>query len=185
MSQNTQPDQSNSDARAPLTGVVIVSALAIAFLFWLIYFKGKVMGHAAWVDSLPWLNATFNSCAALCLVRGYLQIKAGQIDSHRRSMLGAFTFSTLFLLSYVAYHALHEESRFPGQGLVRPIYFFILISHICLSVVSLPMVLSSLFLGLTRRFEVHKKVARWTFPLWLYISVTGVLIVLFLKAYGA
>ena len=184
MSHTIQPDPSNSNG-APLAGVAAVSAAAIAFLFWLIYFKGKAAGHSPWVDQLPWLNALFNGCSAVCLVAGYRLIKQGKRAQHRLAMLSAFGFSTLFLLSYIAYHAMHAESHFPGQGWVRPLYFLILISHISLSVVSLPLVLSSLLLGLMGRFAPHKRLARWTFPIWLYVSVTGVAIVLFLKAYGA
>lgn len=163
----------------------IVSAVATAFLFWLIYFKAKASEHETWVDQLPWLNAIFNTSAAICLVRGFVAVKAKQISKHRQAMLAAFAFSTLFLLSYIGYHSMHAESKFPGQGWVRPLYFFILISHVSLSMVSLPLVLSALVLGLKGRYVLHRKIARWTFPIWLYVSVTGVLVVLFLKAYGA
>ena len=99
-------------------------------------------------------------------------------------MLGALVCSTLFLISYVVYHNFHGDTKFTGQGLVRPIYFFILISHIVLSAVVVPMILTSLYLALAGRLATHKRVSRYTFPIWLYVSVTGVLIFAMLKAFS-
>ena len=185
MSQCQLTDTSGpSNSRVPLAVVGLISAIAVAFLVWLIYFKSKAATHAAWLDALPWLNGFFNACAFLCLMRGYRAVKQKQIAKHRQSMLAALAFSTLFLLSYVTYHAFHAESHFLGQGWIRPVYFLILVSHVSLSMLSLPLVLSTLFLACTARIAAHRKIARWTFPLWSYVSITGVLIVVFLKGYG-
>jgi putative membrane protein len=100
-------------------------------------------------------------------------------------MLGAFASSTLFLVGYVVYHIYHGDSRFPGQGWIRPVYFTILISHIVLSAAALPLVLTTFYLALTRRLEAHKKAARITYPIWLYVSVTGVTIFFLLRAYSS
>ena len=107
---------------------------------------------------------------------GYAAIRRGRRDVHQRWMFTALAASGVFLVSYVTYHALHGDSRFLGQGVVRPIYFVILISHILLSVVALPLVLSTFYLSLSGRFAAHRRVARWTFPIWLYVSVTGVVV---------
>ncbi len=181
----SSPGGVGGSATGPLVLVAVVSAVACAFLFWLIYFCPKSEVQPAWINFMPYLNATFNGLAALCLVQGYRCVKAKELLRHRNWMLSAFGCSALFLVSYVVYHAFHPESKFQGQGLIRPIYFFVLISHISLSVVSLPAVLSSLFLGLTSRIDTHRKIAKVTFPIWLYVSVTGVAIVAFLKLTGS
>ena len=98
-------------------------------------------------------------------------------------MLGAVVFSVLFLTSYIVYHHFHGDTPFPGQGFIRPVYFVILISHIGLSIIALPMVLTTLYYAGTRQFQTHRKIARYTLPIWLYVSVTGVAVFLFLKAY--
>ena len=116
---------------------------------------------------------------------GYLAIRRGRWKHHRNLMLGAFAFSSAFLVSYIIYHYFHGDSRFLGTGAIRGFYFAILISHIVLSVVALPLILVTFGLSLTRRFAVHKKWARWTFPIWTYVSVTGVLVFLLLKKFGA
>ena len=98
-------------------------------------------------------------------------------------MLAAVSCSILFFASYLTYHHFHGDTPFPGQGWVRPVYFFVLISHILLSITVIPMVLSTLFFVRTRRFRSHKRIARWTLPVWLYVSITGVAIYFFLSAY--
>ncbi len=152
-----------------------MSALAVAFLFWLLYgTSGGARTQA--LSWLPGLNALFNSLSAVCLALGVVQIRGGRREAHRRFMLAALTCSALFLVSYIVHHALHGDTRFLGQGAIRPVYFVILISHVLLSVVALPLVLTTAFLALTARFSVHRSWARITFPIWLYVSVTGVLV---------
>jgi putative membrane protein len=102
---------------------------------------------------------------------------------HMRFMVGATVFSALFLLSYVTYHYFHGDTRFPGHGWVRPVYLSILASHILLSMIALPLILGTLWYALRTQFRFHRGVARWTFPIWLYVSLTGVVVYLVLRTY--
>ena len=176
--------QSAELSRKPLPVVVGLSGVIAGALVWLIYFKGRVAGPE-WVYSLPTANALFNSLSAICLLLGYRNIRRGNRLVHMRFMLSATVFSTLFLLSYVTYHYFHGDTKFPGHGLIRPVYFAILISHIGLSIVALPFILLTLWWALRNQFRLHRGVARWTFPIWLYVSVTGVLVYAILRAYTA
>ena len=132
------------------------------------------------ISDLPLLNATLNGIAAILLVTGFLFIKQGRRRQHQWCMLGALTTSALFLVSYVTYH-LHAGSRpFPGQGPIRVVYFGILITHVILAAVIVPLALLTAVRGLRSQFDKHVRIARWTFPVWLYVSVTGVVIYLML-----
>ena len=128
------------------------------------------------VSDLPALNATLNGVAALFLLAGYIFIKRRQIGAHRACMLGAFTASALFLVSYVVYHANAGSKPFPGTGPIRALYFSILITHVVLAAVILPMAIVTLSRAVRERFDLHVRIARWTLPIWLYVSVTGVVI---------
>ena len=128
------------------------------------------------VSDLPALNATLNGVATLFLVAGYFFIRRRQIPAHRASMLAAVTASALFLTSYVIYHANAGSRPFTGTGPVRALYFLILITHIVLAAAIVPMVLMTLSRALRARFDGHAAIARRTLPLWLYVSVTGVVI---------
>jgi putative membrane protein len=157
--------------------IVAVSALACAFLFWLVYAHQAPDAYNLKLRFLPVLNAVFNGLSAIALVAGFRFIRRRQVAAHRASMLLAFAFSSLFLVSYITNHYLHGEMRFPGpHNAVWMTYIVILVSHILLSVVALPLVLLTFFLALTRRFHQHRRVARWTYPIWLYVSVTGVVV---------
>jgi putative membrane protein len=169
-------------ARKPLPVIIALSALIAAALVWLIYFKGRVAAPA-WVSTLPAANAAFNSLSAICLIFGYINIRRGNRLVHMRFMVTATVFSTLFLLSYVTYHYFHGDTKFPGHGWIRPVYFFILISHIGLSIVALPLILATLWYALRSQFRFHRRVSRWTFPIWLYVSATGVIVFVVLRAY--
>ena len=125
---------------------------------------------------LPALNASLNALSTVLLSCGYVFIRRRQIARHRACMLAALVTSALFLTSYVVYHAHVGSVPFPGQGAIRAIYFTILITHIILAVAIVPLVLVTVSRALTRRFDRHRKIARVTFPLWLYVSVTGVVI---------
>jgi len=128
------------------------------------------------LSDLPALNATLNATSAALLIIGYILIRRGRIQQHRRVMITAFTTSTLFLVSYVVYHANIGSRPFPGTGPMRTLYFTILITHIVLAIVIVPMALITLMRGLRERFDRHVPIARWTLPLWLYVSVTGVVV---------
>lgn len=128
------------------------------------------------VRALPALNATLNATSAILLVLGYAFIRAKRIPLHVLCMLAACATSCLFLVSYIWYHLHVGATRFPGQGWVRPVYFTILISHTMLAVAILPLVGRTLSLAFQRRFDAHQRLARVTLPLWLYVSVTGVVV---------
>ena len=175
-----------NETRTPLSvvaAIIAVSVVASLFLFWLVYYHAPADVTGTHLLFLPALNALLNALAAMALVVGFLFIRAQNIGLHRASMFTAFIFSSLFLVCYITNYALHGEMHFLGQGTVRSIYFPLLISHIILAVVVLPMILITFFLSLSGRFPAHKKLARYTFPIWLYVSVTGVIVYLMLAAY--
>ena len=158
-----------------IAAILAVSAAATAFLFWLIYVHPAADQASVSYAFLPALNALLNGLSATALLLGYTLIKAGRIRAHRAAMMTAFGFSTLFLVSYIAHHALHGDVRYPVHAALRMIYLPLLVSHILLAIVALPLVLVTFFFSLTGRIPQHRKVARWTFPPWLYVSVTGVI----------
>jgi uncharacterized membrane protein YozB (DUF420 family) len=132
------------------------------------------------LSSLPALNATLNATSAVLLTTGWFLIKSGRIAAHRLCMIAAFTTSSLFLVSYVVYHAQVGSKPFPGTGPMRLVYFSILIPHVVLAAAVLPLSIVTLARGLKRQDERHRRIARWTLPVWLFVSVTGVLVYLML-----
>ncbi len=177
-------EQERTSPRPVVGAIVAVSAAAISFLLWLLYVHRASAQFAGQWTFLPALNAFLNGLSAIALCVGLYFIKHGNRQAHRTSMLLAFGFSSLFLVSYIVNHALHGDTHFPGEGPVRTIYLSILASHIFLSVVALPLVLTTLFFSLSGRFALHRRVARFTFPIWLYVSITGVIVFAFLKIYA-
>jgi putative membrane protein len=125
---------------------------------------------------LPVVNAILNATSAVFLVVGYRYIRAKRIGAHAFCMIAAFLASTLFLVSYLTYHLQVGSVRFPGQGWSRPVYFTILVSHTALAVTIVPLAVRTLWLALIKEYKRHERLARWTLPLWLYVSVTGVVI---------
>jgi putative membrane protein len=132
------------------------------------------------IQDLPALNATLNGLSALLLTAGYILIRLGRRDLHKRCMLAALTTSALFLVSYVIYHLNIGSRPFQGQGAIRVVYFVILITHVILAAAILPLALTTTARGLLDQYDRHVRIARWTLPLWLYVSVTGVVIYLML-----
>jgi uncharacterized membrane protein YozB (DUF420 family) len=128
------------------------------------------------LSQLPALNAALNSLSAVFLLAGFLSIKSGKRDAHKKCMIAAFTSSILFLISYLIYHFQIGSVPFKGQGNIRTIYFTILISHTILAVTVVPLALITLTRALKEQFAAHRRIARWTFPVWLYVSVTGVIV---------
>jgi putative membrane protein len=169
--------------RRPLVWILPLSAAIVGFLIWLIYLKTTPASAPAWVAYLPAANAFFNTCCAAALAAGYANIRRGNRAAHVRCMLAAVACSGLFFASYVVYHHFHGDTRFPGQGLIRPVYFFVLVTHIGLSVVALPLILSTLYHAASGRYDAHRRIARVTLPVWLYVSVTGVVVFALLRAY--
>ena len=129
---------------------------------------------------MPHLNAILNAASAVMLAAGFVQIRRKNREAHRRCMIGALCSSALFLLSYLVYHAHAGSVRFQGQGGIRAIYLTVLASHSILAAVVLPMVILTLWRALRGAFTLHRRIARWTFPVWIYVSVTGVLVYLML-----
>lgn len=166
---------SPSSTRNAVAAILVLSAAATLFLFWLIYVHPPAAASSQYAF-LPALNAVFNGCAAVCLLIGYTFIRAHRIRAHRAAMLTAFAFSTLFLITYILHHALHGDVRYPLHAAYRSVYLPLLASHIILATVALPMVLTTFFFSLSGRIPQHRKIARFTFPIWLYVSVTGVVV---------
>jgi putative membrane protein len=169
-----------SSTSAAIAAIIAISAAASLFLFWLIYIHPAAALSTQYAF-LPALNAILNGLAATALLIGYTFIRARRIKAHRRAMITAFLFSTLFLISYIAHHALHGDVRYPAHAALRTLYLSLLTSHIILAIVALPMVLVTFFFSLTGRIPQHRKIARWTFPIWLYVSVTGVITYVMLR----
>lgn len=168
--------------RTAASSVLIISALIFVFLLWLLYLREPVSTEETTMDLtfMPAVNAFLNAMSTFFIAAGVWAIKQGNRALHIRMMLSALGFSALFLIGYLTYHALHGDTLFQGEGFIRSLYFFILISHVVLSAVVLPLILMTLFFAGTERFPSHRKIARWTYPTWLYVSVTGVLVYLIL-----
>jgi len=170
-----------------MKAILALSFAAIALLFWLIYGVELAPAEADGALRLPFLpafNAACNTVSTIAIVTGVLAIRRGDKRRHMQAMVLATAASALFLAGYITHHTLHGDTRFTGTGWVRPVYFFILITHVVLSIAALPMVLSTLYLAATRQFERHRALARYTWPVWLYVSVTGVLIFAFLRLWS-
>ena len=153
----------------------LVTLTAMSFLVWVVYFH-EGSGSASRAVSLPLINAILNGTSAVLISVGLWAIKQRRRTLHMRLMLTAFASSALFLVNYIYYHLSHGDTLFPGQGVVRPIYFSVLISHVLLSVVTFPMILTSLYLGLSNRLVAHRRLSKWTWAGWMYVSITGVLV---------
>lgn len=175
------PASTSRPGAAPaIAAILVISAAATAFLFWLIYIHPPAAGSSQWAF-LPAMNAVFNGLAGISLLIGYTFVRTHRIRAHRRAMITAFIFSTLFLVGYIAHHALHGDIRYPLHAAYRIPYLWLLASHIILATLTLPLVLVTFFFSLSGRIPQHRKIARWTFPLWLYVSVTGVITYVMLR----
>jgi putative membrane protein len=173
----------NISVTKAITTILLISSAAFLFLIWLIYFRETAEETAAWVANLPALNAMLNSVSTVLILAGFVAIKKRKFVAHMKFMLTAFITSALFLISYLIYHHYVGHTPFPGEGFIRPVYFTILISHIILSAFVVPLVLTSYYFAFAGKFRTHRKVSKWTFPIWLYVSVTGVMIFFILNAY--
>ena len=164
--------------------IILVSILIPVVVAVLFSVKLKDLGYN--VEPLPFLPtiyATINGITALVLVAGVLAIKKGNRILHQRLMTTAIALSVAFLVMYVAYHMTTDSTKFGGEGSIRMVYFFILISHIILSIAVIPLVLITYVRALAERFDKHKKIAKITFPIWLYVAVTGVVVYLMISPY--
>ncbi len=173
-----------SNGRA--TAVILAASAAVfGFLCWLLYVKQAGGDQSPVIRALPAVNATFNGISTVLLSAGFVAILNRRFALHMRLMFAALCSSACFLIGYVVYHNAHGDTRFLNHGpIVRPAYFAILISHVALSAVAVPLILSSFFLSLSGRYGLHRRVSRFTFPIWLYVSVTGVVVFAMLKLYN-
>jgi len=136
-----------------------------------------------WTKFLPQLNAIINSLTTVSLLVGFYYIKQKNIVAHRRSMITSFLLGAVFLVSYVLYHLSNESTPFGGQGIIRPIYYFLLVSHIILSIGVVWFVLRAIYFALSNQIDLHKKAVKWAYPIWLYVSITGVIVYLMIAPY--
>lgn len=167
-----------------IAAIIGISIVASAFICWLVYVHPPVDAAGSSFNFLPGLNAVLNACSAISLLIGYRFIRRGLVLQHRNSMFAAFIFSSAFLVCYLTTYFLHGETRLPiaHTGPLWYTYAIVLFAtHIPLAIVALPMILITFFLSLTGRFPQHRRIARWTYPIWLYVSVSGVF-VYFLQA---
>ena len=174
-------ENESSKAIVPVLGL---SAVILAFLFWLIYFQTPAQSDASWISKLPTVIACLNALSACCLAVGIAAIKRDAKRLHIAMMISATVSSALFLVFYMIRHHYSGDTTFLAQGFIRPVYFFILISHIILSAVVVPLILLTLWFAASKQFLKHKKIARWTFPIWMYVSVTGILVYLILNNFN-
>jgi putative membrane protein len=170
-----------SNTRPAILSILAISAAASLFLFWLIYQHPAADAASVRLPFLPALNALLNGLSATALVIGFTFIRARNIAAHRASMITAFAFSTLFLVSYILHHYLHGDVRYPVHAAYRSVYLPLLASHIVLATAALPLILVTFFFSLSGRFPQHRKIARWTLPIWLYVSMTGVITYVMLR----
>lgn len=176
-----------TSARAPGPAVATVlgaSAIACVGLLALVYAGPRTAFDGGWAEDLPLLNAALNTGSATALVLGRRAVGRGDLVAHRRAMVTAFAVSTVFLVSYVTYHAVVGETAFSGPAPLRAAYLLLLIAHVLASVVALPLVLGTIAAALADRRDLHRRLARVTAPLWLFVSVTGVAVVAALRTVG-
>lgn len=162
---------------------IIATIISIAVLFLVVMMRRVKIPTEIDFSFLPPFHATLNGITAIVLMVALYFIKQRNIEAHRKSMLLAIGLSVLFLLSYVVYHFTTEETRFGGEGTIRYVYFFILITHIILAAVILPFILFTFNRAITNQFTRHKKLARWVYPIWLYVAITGPVCYFMLKPY--
>ena len=162
----------------------VVSVVALSVLAYLLLIR-QGSGDRTALAFMPAVNATFNAASAVLLVLAVMAIKQRRVARHQALMLSAFASSTFFLVGYLAYHYVHGDTRFPGTGPLRTAYLALLASHVLLSIPVVPMCLAAFYFAFRREFVTHKKITRFLFPIWLYVSVTGVVVFLMLRsAYG-
>lgn len=185
------PPESFPPALAPLKALgeralaawVWALTAVVVLLVVLLMTTGQLFSLGVDVSRLPGFHAFLNGSCALLLVLGVAWVRQGKIGAHRAAMVGAFALSTIFLLSYVVYHSQAPSTPFGGEGWIRPVYFFVLITHVVLAPVILPLALYTVLRAFRAEYGRHRRVARWTFPLWLYVAVTGVMVYWFMAPY--
>jgi putative membrane protein len=174
---------SSSMSKGTNTAITIVSVAIPLVVAILLYAPFTVNLDSELVYFLPHLNAVINSATAVLLIAGLVFIKSKNIGMHKVSMNASFALGAIFLVSYVLYHASTESTSFGGEGWIRPVYYFLLISHILLAAVVVPFVLFAITYAWQGKFEKHKRVVRYAYPIWLYVSITGVIVYFMIRPY--
>lgn len=166
------------------TPLIAILTIVLVGLITVLFFLPAYDGELGFdVTILPLLNAVFNCFTFIALIVALTAILKKNVKMHRRFIAAAFTSTTLFLVSYVTYHYLTESTKYGGEGVLRGIYFFVLLTHIVLAIVVVPLALISVVRGLQNKVDKHRKIARWTMPIWLYVSFTGVVVYLMISPY--
>ncbi|MDX2303001.1 MAG: DUF420 domain-containing protein [Microscillaceae bacterium] len=179
--ENTVSAKTNKFWLSVIGTVSVVIPLAVAYLF---YSNGLTRIEGLDVKFLPHLNAVLNTATSICLILGFVMIKQKKVDYHRTFMMSAFVLSSIFLISYVIYHNNQlEPARYGGEGFIRYVYYFILITHIVLAAVVVPFVLLAIYFAWTKQINRHKKIVRWTWPIWTYVAITGVIVYWMISPY--
>lgn len=173
----------NSRDRIVVPTIVAISVVVPLLVVVLMYLPQRYNFTGVEMGTFPFFHAVLNFCTALLLIAGYTSLQMKQIKWHRNLMISAFLLSTVFLVSYVISKMSNDPVPFGGEGILRPIYFFILITHILLSAIIVPLVLFTMYRGLTGEVEKHRKIAKYTFPIWMYVAITGVLVYVFMAPY--
>lgn len=163
--------------------IILVSVIVPVLVAVLIFMPQKLEMELEWVYFLPHLNAVINSAATFALLLGLYFIKNKQVVYHKLAMTTAFSLGAIFLVSYVVYHASAESTSFGGEGIIRNIYYFILLTHIILAAIALFPILLAYYYGSTGRYERHRKIVKYAYPIWLYVTVSGVLVYLMIRPY--
>ena len=164
-------------------GIVVISVLVPLLVAFLLFMPQKLDVGQEWVYFLPHMNAVINTAASVALILGLVFIKNNKILYHRTAMTTAFSLGFVFMISYVIYHASAESTSFGGDGMVRNIYYFLLLTHIVLAAVALFPILLAYYYGYTGNYARHRKIVRYAYPIWLYVSISGVLVYLMIRPY--
>lgn len=178
-----QNNSLNSARDKQFLTIIAVLSVLIPIVVALLFYMPKEGVSGVDVSFLPTLHAILNSLTAIALLVGYYYIKRNNARAHRGAMLAAFSLSAIFLVSYVTYHFLGERTIYGGEGALKYIYYFILLTHIVLAIAIVPLVLLSVYYGITNQLSRHRRISKWTFPIWLYVAVTGVLVYLLISPY--
>lgn len=163
--------------------LINVLAIAIPVVVAVLLGIREKVDLGSWTKVLPHVNGVINSITSVLLVAGLIFIRNKNINAHRRAMTAAFVFGSLFLVFYVLYHLSNDSTAFGGVGAIRYIYYFLLISHIVLSIVVVWFVLRAVYFAYSNQIDLHKKTVKWAYPIWLYVSVTGVIVYLLISPY--
>lgn len=163
--------------------IILILSIVVFAVVVVLYSLPKQDAIPEWAKLLPTLNASLNGSCSVLLLVSFWAIKNKKVTLHKQLNITAFVLSSLFLVSYIIFHSFGVETKFPDDNPLRPVYLFILLTHIILAAIVLPMVLTSFYFGLQGKIDQHRKVSKFTFPVWLYVTVTGVVVYLMISPY--